>query len=279
MATLVAPTNGSPCIKVKAHSEGIRIAGLLLEASEWDKSNTVKKGERSLLDFGTPTETKKNYPKSNPGALIDVFARVGGPGPFNLDVTVDTMIRIFSEYVVIDNSWYWRADHSKGHNSDQIGFSHFKVDTALHVFGDFVTVKGLSAEHTLKDNVVWDGNHGEIDFYQCEFPYYTPLSEHKIHDYSALKIGDNVTNFHASGVGVYDIFYDQTHATHAISIPSDQKNITLKNPCSVHIPSNGKIDNVVKVRSNPPKFYPDPSVPTKAVVARYAWNGDGNPPY
>ncbi len=62
----------------------------------------------------------------NPGAIHDVFARVGGPDEY--EVMTDFMIQINSDNVIIDNVWLWRADHSK---TGLIKNSQNPVKTAL----------------------------------------------------------------------------------------------------------------------------------------------------
>ena len=44
-------------------------------------------------------------------------------------------------------------------------------DHALIVNGDDVIMYGLAAEHTLKDVVLWNGDHGATFFFQSELPY------------------------------------------------------------------------------------------------------------
>jgi hypothetical protein len=46
-----------------------------------------------------------------------------------------------------------------------------RVQTALEVLSDDVTIYGLAAEHTLGDLVLWRGERGRVYFYQCELPY------------------------------------------------------------------------------------------------------------
>ncbi len=90
LATLVAPNNGQPCIAVPPGKEGVRVAGIMLEASKLlkkDSNDTVA----SLIEWGNPKEDPSDASDSgnptNPGVLTDVFARVGGS---NLDRTVST---------------------------------------------------------------------------------------------------------------------------------------------------------------------------------------------
>ena len=56
MATLVAPPDGSPCIKVEDDSIGIRIAALILQALDISKD---KYDKSTLLEIGT-FRAKKN---------------------------------------------------------------------------------------------------------------------------------------------------------------------------------------------------------------------------
>lgn len=68
LATLI-PTNGTPAIEV-GNVDGVRVAGLLLEAGP--------KNSQALLFWG-----QEGYAGSsaNPGAISDVYARVGGTNP------------------------------------------------------------------------------------------------------------------------------------------------------------------------------------------------------
>ena len=68
IATLVCE-GGQPCIKV-ANVDGVKIAGLLLQAGRTQTS--------TLLEWGR-AGTKYEGKASNPGIMSDLFARVGGP--------------------------------------------------------------------------------------------------------------------------------------------------------------------------------------------------------
>jgi hypothetical protein len=41
----------------------------------------------------------------------------------------------------------------------------------LIVKGDNVTAYGAAVEHFLEDQVIWEGDNGEMYFFQCELPY------------------------------------------------------------------------------------------------------------
>ena len=186
-ATLVAPEDGSPCISVCSGVPGVRIAGIMLEAS-------VLMGERegetaSLLEWGAPTFNDSGD-ASNPGVLSDVFARVGG---VSRDVSTDVMIRIHSGNIYGDNLWLWRADHVQLRQNESPNFPDIslkfwqtepgecKVKNGLVVESGAtnVTIVGLAVEHTTEDQVIWNGDHGEqiaaIDIYFSE-PYFIVLT-------------------------------------------------------------------------------------------------------
>jgi hypothetical protein len=67
----------------------------------------------------------------------------------------------------------------------------------LVVKGDHVTTYGLSVEHFLQDNTLWQGDNGAMYFYQCELPYDVTQDEYCPNDkcYAGLRIDEAVTNF------------------------------------------------------------------------------------
>lgn len=69
LATLIAPSNGDPCVTI-GDVAGVRVAGLLLEAGHWETKG-------AMLQVGTSGAFVGS--KSNPVVISDVFARVGGP--------------------------------------------------------------------------------------------------------------------------------------------------------------------------------------------------------
>lgn len=192
MATLIAPSNGEPCIKV-ADVSGVRVAGLLLEAGAW----TTKGG---MLQVGA----SGSFPGSatNPTVITDVFARVGGPssgvGP------VDTMFLIQSGYTIIDNTWLWRADHGV---DGLVYKSQNPVNNGMVVAAgaDHVYAYGLASEHTIEDNVVWHGDNGLTYFYQAEIMY---DAVDATWDHSCYTLGNKVNSHTATGLGCYTFFRD-----------------------------------------------------------------------
>jgi hypothetical protein len=228
-ATLIAPFNGAPCIRVGDVS-GVRVAGLLLEAGKW-------KTHGGLLEIGVSGHFAGTA--SNPVVLTDVFARVGGSttgvGP------VETMFLVKSGYTIIDNTWLWRADHTV---DGPVYKSENPVKNGLVVNADNVFAYGLAAEHTLEDNVVWNGNNGLTYFYQAEIMY-DYLGPHWNH--SCYKLGPNVKGHIATGLGCYCNFRDaSTYANKGIDT-STATNVQIDKAVSVWLDgkNHSGINNVI----------------------------------
>lgn len=208
LATLVAPKDGSPCIKVPPSVDGVRVAGIMLEASHLEKAS--KDTVACFIEWG---DEKAHYPgdASNPGVLTDVFARVGGS---NLDrqVSTDVLIRIHSGHVHGDKLWMWRADHVALRPEEPANFppldyhqvllGEVPCKTGLEVTGDDVTIHGLAVEHTTQDQVIWKGEPGNVQFYQSELPYDVD-SRFGDEGWLGYNITENVKIHTAAGVGVY----------------------------------------------------------------------------
>jgi hypothetical protein len=99
LATL-RPTAGTAAIEV-GDVAGVRVAGVLVQAGA--AASDV------LIEWGTAGGAFAGD-ASDPGALSDVYARVGGP--FTFYTSARTMLRINAAHVVGDNLWLWRADHT-----------------------------------------------------------------------------------------------------------------------------------------------------------------------
>ena len=148
LATLI-PTNGTPAITV-GPVDGVRVAGLLLEAGPKNSQSLLLWGEQGFAGMA-----------SNPGVISDVYARVGGTNATGDRMTTN-MIQVESGNVIVDDIWLWRADHDVG---GLVYNSRNPVETGLQVNGDNVTGYGLACEHTLGDMLVWNGENGRSYFY------------------------------------------------------------------------------------------------------------------
>mmetsp|Transcript_11441 Transcript_11441/g.27642 ORF Transcript_11441/g.27642 Transcript_11441/m.27642 type:complete len:579 (+) Transcript_11441:107-1843(+) len=212
MATVVAPADGTPAIRVAPGVPGIRVAGLMLEAAELTED--ADKDSSTLLLWG---ETGRDDPGNaeNPGALFDIFCRVGGATLGNREaISVDTMMRLHSGNIVAEDLWLWRADHAELNPKEEANYpeispiywqseqNEFRVETGIEVSGKNVSMYGLAVEHANGHQTVWEGEHGFVCFYQCELPYGVDqnFGDKKFRGY---KLHNNVSNHELHAPGVY----------------------------------------------------------------------------
>ena len=172
--------------------DGVRVAGILFEAS--------KAGSSTLLQVGEEGEVHV----ARQGSRFSCTISSAGPAAPTAGST-DCMVTINSNDVVGDNFWLWRADHGAG-----AGWNSNKNANGLIVNGDRVTFYGLFVEHSQKYQTLWNGENGRVYFYQSEIPYDPPSKEAWGHDgqtgYASYKVADKVTNHEAWGMGVYSVF-------------------------------------------------------------------------
>lgn len=271
LATLVAPMDGAPCVRVGKNLEGVRVAGIMLEASvlEKDKAAARGGGVASLLEWGEEGSSGESDPgdPSNPGVVTDVFARVGGS---NLDrsVSTDVMVRIHSGNVLGDNLWLWRADHVALQPGEEPNFppldyhqvveGECPVRTGIEVYGNDVTIHGLAVEHTTEDQAVWYGERGNVQFYQSELPYDAALDFGR-EKFVGYRVHESVTDHAIGGAGVYSNFRDHdVHVETAMYHPrwpeeeeggEGGKNVAAKAAVTVINPFVVKLDNGGVIRS------------------------------
>lgn len=184
LATLI-PQNGEPAVVV-ADVPGVRVAGLLLEAGPV--------ASPSLLAVGSSPAAGD---EANPVLIADVFARTGGPGTDPRATVV--MMEVNMSHVVIDNVWLWRADIDNTHRPRA-------CQHGLVVNGHDVTVYGLASEHTQSDNVVWNGERGQLYFYQAELDGLAHNPDDDTPDFGPNGVSGyrvNAKEHAAVGVGVY----------------------------------------------------------------------------
>ena len=111
-----------------------------------------------------------------------------------------------ADNAILDDVWAWRADHGAG-----VGWTSNTADTGLVVNGDNVTAYGLFVEHFQKFEVIWNGQNGEVVFFQNEMPYDPPsqaawMSSPTTDGYAAFLVAPNVTSFQGYGMGSYSFF-------------------------------------------------------------------------
>lgn len=231
LATL-SPENGNKCMEV-ADRQGIKIAGVLFDAGVEESENLLVVGKKD----------EKNQ-KEEPILLSDLFFRVGGAEPKG--AKVENCVEINSDYVIGDNFWVWRADHGDG-----VGWDVNTAENGIIINGDDVSMYALMVEHFQKYQTIWNGENGKTIFYQSEIPYDVPnQKEWMSHDetvngYASYKVGDEVTNHEAWGLGIYSYHRDAKVDLNCVMEVPEQENIKVHNICSVMITGNPGISHVI----------------------------------
>jgi hypothetical protein len=240
-ATLTA-TNGNSVLTT-ADVAGIDISGVTVDAGPVNSPVLVQIGSKNGNN-GVP----HNQP-SDPTALQDVFFRVGGPHVGKATVALE----VNTDNTILDDLWIWRADHGV---AGSVGWTINTADTGLVVNGDNVTATGLFVEHFQKYNVIWNGNRGEVIFFQNELPYDPPTQADYEHDgvlgYAAFKVADNVQTFQGYGMGSY-IFTNvnpDIHVSHAFEVPNTP-GVQMHDLLTINLSGPGTIDHVINDTGGP----------------------------
>ena len=241
MATLTASNGNS--VLTTADVTGIDISGLIVDAGPVNSPMLVQIGSKNGNN-GVP-----HNQASDPTALQDVFFRVGGPHVGRATVALE----VNSDNTILDDLWVWRADHGV---AGSVGWTVNTADTGLVVNGDDVTATGLFVEHFQKYNVIWNGNGGEVIFFQNELPYDPPTQADCEHDgvlgYAAFKVADDVQSFQGYGMGSY-IFTNvnpDIHVSHAFEVP-DTPGVQMHDLLTVNLSGPGTIDHVINDTGGP----------------------------
>ena len=232
----LTPTNGQVAMSV-ADVPGVDIAGITFDAGPVSSPVLLQIGTKRAA--GTPAASRAGWSSAaDPTALQDVFFRIGGPYVGKAKVSLE----VNSDHVVLDDIWAWRADHGNG-----VGWTSNTADTGLIVNGDHVTATGLFVEHYQKTEVIWNGEHGSVTFFQNELPYDPPSQaawqSRPGHDgYPALLVGARVKSFSGTGMGSYSFFNQgiDIFAENAFEVPTTP-GVRLHNLLTIFLdPSNGK---------------------------------------
>jgi len=222
------PQNGRAAMTV-ADVPDVHIAGVVFDAGPLNS--------KVLLRLGKPggRQSLANLPST----LHDVFFRIGGAAAGKASLSLE----VNSDHVILDNLWAWRADHGTG-----VGWTVNTADTGVVVNGDHVTAYGLFVEHYQKTETIWNGNHGQVFFYQNELPYDPPSQAawsqpSGVLGWPALKVADHVTSFSGFGMGSYSFFNQglDIFADHAFEVPTTLPPGSLNNMLTIFLdPSVGK---------------------------------------
>ena len=228
------PVNGITPMTV-ADVDGVRIAGLLFDAG------TVNSA--ALLQVGPGTSATSHA--GNPTTVQDVFFRVGGA----VAGKATNSLVVNSNDAIIDDIWAWRADHG----SAATGWTVNTGNTGLLVNGANVLATGLFVEHYQQYQVLWNGENGKTIFFQNEMPYDVPSqaawTSGNGNGWAAYKVGANVKNHEAWGLGSYCFFNiggtnTNINAARAFEVP-DTPGVKLHDLLTVSLGGNGTISHVV----------------------------------
>lgn len=231
LATLEAK-NGNACVET-ADKGGIKVCGLLFDAGEKQSDTLLLVGEK---------KTNVSH-KENPICFSDVYFRVGG-GKYA--GKVKNCVTINSNDVIGDNFWVWRGDHSKN-----VGWDINTAPNGIIINGDDVTMYGLFVEHFQEYQTIWNGENGQLYFYQSEMPYDAPnqkayMSHNgKVKGYASLKISDHVKKFNGYGIGIYCYNRDADIQIFSGAEVPDRKGVALHNITTVKLNGKGQITHIV----------------------------------
>jgi hypothetical protein len=189
MATL-KPQNGVVAMKTE-DAPGIIIANILFDAG------TVQ--SPCLLQVGDSGSTTSN--SANPTFVCDIFGRVGGGG----SAQTKAQVILNSNHAILDHCWLWRADHGSG-----AGWTSNPCSNGLVVNGSNCITYGQMVEHNQQHNTIWNGNNGQMYFFQNELPYdvanQAAFKDGAKNGWSALYVAPGVTKFAGYSLGIYSYF-------------------------------------------------------------------------
>jgi hypothetical protein len=226
------PSGGVVTMNV-ADVSGVNISGLLLDAGPVSSP--------SLLQIGTQGSTVSH--SSDPVTVDDVFFRVGGAEAG----TAATSFIDNSNNSIIDDVWAWRADHGAGAGS----WTSDQGNTGLIVNGSNVIALGLFVEHYQKQEVIWNGQGGEVIFFQNENPYEVPsqaswMESSSQNGYPAFYVPSSVTTFTGYGMGSYSFFDQGVAIENAMAFQSpDVSGVQFHDILTVFLNGSGGIQSVI----------------------------------
>jgi len=230
-ATLV-PQNGTAAMQVLG-VPGVKLSGLIFDAGP--KNSPV------LLQVGGPL-ARATGDASDPTLVQDVFFRIGGA---TAGEATDSLV-VNSSHVILDDIWAWRADHGAG-----VGWTGNVADNGLTVNGNDVTAYGLAVEHYQKNEVVWNGQGGEVIFFQNENPYDPPnqaswMASPTQDGYPSFYIPSKVTSFRGYGLGSYSFFNQGVPIENAMAFQApDTPGVEFHDLLTVFLSGSGGIESVI----------------------------------
>ncbi|MFE0464344.1 hypothetical protein ACFW1A_34325, partial [Kitasatospora sp. NPDC058965] len=262
--TLV-PTRGNTTMKI-ADVDGVNVTGVIFDAGPVTSPSLLKVGTRGGEDAQGSDDARgdedsrgdgdsrgaggaKAGHAADPITLDDVFFRIGGATAGS----ATTALVVDSNDTLIDDAWLWRADHGAGAGT----WTGDRSDTGLVVNGDRVTATGLAVEHFQKTETRWNGQHGQVVFFQNENPYEVPnqaawQASPTQNGYPAFAVSPRVTSFQGYGMGSYSFFNQgvDIHNAMAFQAPT-APGVQLHDLMTVFLNGSGGIDSVINGTGKP----------------------------
>lgn len=233
---------GNACMEIR--NVGVTAAGILFDAGP-ESTKCLLAVESAAGENGGAEAASNENSGDNATLLADLFFRVGGAKGYNTDV--DCCVEICQDGVIGDNFWVWRADHGDG-----VGWERNRARNGIRVTGDNVSVYALMVEHFQEYQTIWEGENGQVVFYQCEIPYDVPNQEkwvsHEgaVNGFASYKVADHVERHAAYGLGIYLYNRDAEVELHsAMEVPADAEGIRVHHVCTVMITGNPGITHII----------------------------------
>jgi hypothetical protein len=226
------PASGNVTMNV-ADVSGVNVSGLIFDAGPTSSS--------ALLQVGTQGSTVSHA--SDPVTIDDVFFRVGGAEAG----TAATSLIDNSNNSIIDDVWAWRADHGAGAGS----WTSDQGATGVVVNGNDVTAYGLAVEHYQQNETVWNGQGGEVIFFQNENPYEVPsqsawMASATQDGYPAFYVPNSVTSFQGYGMGSYSYFDQGVAIENSMAFQApDTSGVQFHDLLTVFLNGSGGIESVI----------------------------------
>jgi hypothetical protein len=181
----------------KVEGADVHLAGIMVDAGPGDPDSLVEiTGPRAVIH--------------------DLFCRT----TLEIDkrVACKNMLRVSGNDAYMENVWLWRGDHGPGIEWGQDkSWNNMDNPHAVTVTGNNVVAIGLFAEHQSDAMVVWEGEAGEVYFYQSEFPYagYSTQAPSYV-------VSENVQKHYVSGAGIYFVVPCDLVFDFAMQVPSHE---------------------------------------------------------
>ncbi|KAJ1452337.1 hypothetical protein M885DRAFT_527207 [Pelagophyceae sp. CCMP2097] len=230
-ATVVAPPDGAPALRVSAKTPGVRVAGVIFEAHA-----VAPRGRTTLVEWGDEGATDAGD-ANDPGVLSDVSARLR-----HATSSLATVVRIHASKGIGDNLRILRCDALQGgaQATEATNVAH----VGLEVLGADVTLYHVAVEHLLSDQVRWTGEGGSLFSASLTLPRDATQARYASHGFSGLVVAAPVRRHASIGVVVRAAFREAVFVLTALQTSVSQ-NVTVLAPTAVHEEGPGGILSVI----------------------------------